>query len=699
MRTHPKVADGRSPQVVHRVLRAFVLVATTSAGYHAVHAVQGGGIEITVSGTPRVPPAELEVTCEANRPLEDPITEISGEHIAQSADHAHPALRVSMRPARESERARPGGPTTYRYRVVVGGLEASHRYRYRCGAGSAWSEWQAYETIHAAETYPPSSRPDRVMLTWNGDPATTQSVTWRTDETVAAAVAEIAPAGTGVEFTMNAQRFAAKSDALETPEHGVVRYHSVTFSGLVPDTLYAYRLGEQGGLWSEWVQFRTASSEPAPFAFLYFGDAQEAGRVHFSRVIRQAALDAPDARFMVHAGDLVNRGEYDYEWGDWHSAGSWLNGMIPSIPVVGNHEMTWRQWEETGIRDITPHWRRQFTLPEHGPESLTEEVYYVDFQGVRIIALNSTDADSDNTTIDANDPNFQERQVRLQAAWLEKVLQDNPNRWTILTMHHQVFSLRARERKRILAHWKPLIDKYKVDLVLQGHEHSYGRMRVAPGTMAPIGVVKDAARGSRLFSAQSGTVYVTSVAGPKMYALEDTVVDIVPKAGEGLQLYQVIRVDGDRIRYESKTADGRVYDKFELVKQGVGNPNLLVEGNVDMAAAIGQPVAPADPSTFVVLPVSQLQKLVGEYGWLHESWPVRYVITRQGGQLYFGSDDGVATPIFPVSPDEFVGDNQGRPLRVKFLLDSVGEPLRLSFASGRSPVSVADRIGKRAAAR
>jgi acid phosphatase type 7 len=49
---------------------------------------------------------------------------------------------------------------------------------------------------------------------------------------------------------------------------------------------------------------------------------------HFSRTLRQAALDRPDARLMVHAGDLVNQrfGNLDDEWGEWFDAGGGSTG-------------------------------------------------------------------------------------------------------------------------------------------------------------------------------------------------------------------------------------------------------------------------------------------------------------------------------------------------------------------------------------
>ena len=40
----------------------------------------------------------------------------------------------------------------------------------------------------------PSKDPDRIILTFHGDPSTSRAVTWRTDKTVTKAVAQIAEA-------------------------------------------------------------------------------------------------------------------------------------------------------------------------------------------------------------------------------------------------------------------------------------------------------------------------------------------------------------------------------------------------------------------------------------------------------------------------------------------------------------------------
>src|SRR5690606_28722321 len=92
------------------------------------------------------------------------------------------------------------------------------------------------------------------------------------------------------------------------------------------------------------------------------------------------------------------------------------------------------------------------------PEGLEETTYYVDYQGVRVISLDSN----------------KERQA--QIPWLRKVLGDNPNRWTIITFHHPVFSpARDRDNRELRELWKPVFDEFKVDLVLTGHDHTYAR--------------------------------------------------------------------------------------------------------------------------------------------------------------------------------------------------------------------------------
>ena len=385
----------------------------------------------------------------------------------------------------------------------------------------------------------PSPAPDRVILTFAGDPRTMMGVTWRTDASVPHALAEIAPASAGPDFVKSLKRVEARTEPL-TYAGGTAHFHSLVFEGLEPGTLYAYRVGD-GANFSEFFQFRTEGAEAEPFTFLYFGDAQNEIKSLWSRVIRQAAIDASKSAFFVHAGDLVNRHTNDHEWGEWFGAGGWLNGMIPSIPTPGNHEYN---RDEDGRPQLSPHWAKQFTLPTNGPESLAESAYYVDYQNARIISLNSNE------------------QITEQAEWLESVLKDeNRPLWTILTFHHPIYSAsKGRDNAALREAWQPILDRYKVDLVLQGHDHSYARSGPRLYDNVPTGqqVRRDVA----------GTVYVVSVSGPKMYNLDEE--PWMLRSAENTQLYQIIKVDGDRLDFQARTATGALYDAFVLRKLARG---------------------------------------------------------------------------------------------------------------------------------
>jgi hypothetical protein len=381
-----------------------------------------------------------------------------------------------------------------------------------------------------ARKYPPSPYPDRIILTWSGDPATTQSVTWRTDPTVTVSYALITEARPSGDFDEGAARLEAKTSPLET-HMGLAHYHSVNFTRLRPGTLYAYRVGSDEG-WSEWFQFRTAKNEPESFSFVYLGDAQNGIRSHWARAVRQAYSDAPGARFMVHGGDLVTAGYRDPLWGEWFEAAGWIPAMLPSIPTVGNHEY----YGGKEGAPLTPIWSAQFALPANGVPGLEDQTYYIDYQGVRLISLNSN-----------------ERQEE-QAWWLAKVLENNSNRWTVVTFHHTVFTcVEGRDKEEVRRFWKPVLDQYGVDLVLTGHDHVYARGRGESST---------------------GPVYIVSVSGPKMYDL--TADRWMDRAGENTQLYQVITVTPDTLHYRSTTVTGDLYDAFDLVKQEDA-PNLLIE--------------------------------------------------------------------------------------------------------------------------
>lgn len=403
--------------------------------------------------------------------------------------------------------------------------------------------------VENVEVYAPTPIPDRIVLTWAADPTNSQCVTWRTSVEVNTAYAEIAVATSGPEFSKIATRVDAESVALKT-DLSTAHFHSVHFRDLSPGTKYVYRVGD-GVNWSEWFQFKTAKVEQEPFSFIYFGDAQNDIRSMWSRVIREAYSDAPKAKFLLHAGDLINTAQSDSEWGEWFTAGAWLNATIPNVPVVGNHEMH-KGPENT--RTVTHHWRPQFALPNQAPRGLEETCYTFVYQNARFVVLNSN------------------MMLEEQAQWLDRTLSENTSPWVICSFHHPVFSTaKDRDNAQLRSLWKPILDKYNVDLVLQGHDHTYGRSGIETPQAetienVPVGVTH---RDNHV-----GTIYVVSVSGPKMYNINQK--PFMVRVAEDTQLYQVIHIDKDKLRFESRTATGELYDAFELLK-GPGRPNDLIE--------------------------------------------------------------------------------------------------------------------------
>jgi len=400
-----------------------------------------------------------------------------------------------------------------------------------------------------------SPDPDRIFLTFHGDPATRRAVTWRTDAGVKRAVAEIAVALGEPGFDQTAKRVEAKtetvdlSEALDTTQ-GEVLYHSAIFENLQPGTLHAYRVGDGDQRWPEWIQFRTASKEPKSFSFVYFGDAQNDVLSRWSRIIRMAHQTAPDAAFALHAGDLIHWADADTEWAEWFKAGGYLHSQWTGIPVTGNHE-----YKSKGVKSML--WRPQFTLPVESslPEALHKTAYTVDYQGVRIIALNSNE------------------KVSEQAAYLDAQLKEPGYRWSVVTFHHPIFSPSGRNNydEQDRQGWKALFAKHNVDFVLQGHDHPYVRGQV------PV-IDKDGAPGSGF------TIHVTSVSGPKQYEIKKGQLESYESEGYttqrkalNTQFFQVIEIDGDRASYKAYTAAGALYAAAVIEKNHATGEKKIIQ--------------------------------------------------------------------------------------------------------------------------
>ena len=314
----------------------------------------------------------------------------------------------------------------------------------------------ANEYHRAAVDPAPSQIPDRIVLNWSGDPTTTASITWRTDTSITQAEGQIAEANASANFTTWARSENARTEKWKRNRR-VAHFHSVTFKSLKPNTLYAYRVGS-GDIWSSWYQFRTASAEPDAF-YLYLPwrctkqPAVPLGTHHSNCCARRTPCRfyhpcrRPRQLFPTS----------DSDWHEWFESGDWIHAKIPSIPTPGNHEYSnYQDAEQTSsICSMASafHPARKWAQRALRKPPITQTI-----KDARIISLNSNERHKE------------------QAPWLEQVLENNPNKWTFVTFHHPVYSASSgRANKDLHEAWKPIFDKYAVDLVLQGHNHTYAR--------------------------------------------------------------------------------------------------------------------------------------------------------------------------------------------------------------------------------
>lgn len=409
--------------------------------------------------------------------------------------------------------------------------------------GSAAAAEGSAKARAPAEPIISGGKPQRLIVNPTEDPSRGFAVTWRMEAGAGKGLVEYAEATPGPAFEDAVSTVMAASEVIQyVPRNGApvsATAHSAVIDGLKPETLYVYRVGD-GRTFSAWRQIRTAASTAKPFTFLYFGDVQNEVESHGSRVMRMARRLAPDAALALYAGDLINRSDADREWAEWFDMAPDLHAELLTLPSPGNHEYG---PPVDGRPDLAPQWRQQFTLPRNGPAgvpALAETVYQVDYQGVRFLSL-----DADAIT---DFPNLAAATMQ----WLESRLTDNPNLWTVVFLHYPIYSTaKGRDNAELRATLEPVLQKHRVDLVLQGHDHTYARGR------------------------KGGPVYVVSVAGPKQYVGGER--GWASRKATGVQLFQAINVAGGELTYKAYAATGALYDAFRLSKSTRGKPARLTD--------------------------------------------------------------------------------------------------------------------------
>lgn len=379
--------------------------------------------------------------------------------------------------------------------------------------------------------YPATNRPDQVVLTWSEDPKTTQTIQWRTSRQIRHGMVKYQAKARFNRFNpaplttahADTQRLATPN-VLNDPESN---RHTVTLTGLQPDTTYVYSVGNGGENWSELAEFTTAPDRIKPFSFIYMGDAQN-GLDRWGTLARNAFRERPDAAFYIMAGDLVNRGNDRDDWDSFFANAATIFDRRQLVPAIGNHE------NQGGHPTL---YLQNFTLPTNGPAKIeSERAYAYEYSNALFVILDTNLAPADQTE------------------WLEKTLSESTATWKFAIYHHPAYSSAPRrDNQDIRKYWLPLFDKYHVDLALQGHDHAYLRTYPMFGD-------------KKVDSPSKGTVYIVSVSGTKMYDQDPR--EYTEFGMTNVATYQVldIQISGDRLVYRAYDIDGEKRDEIIIEK-------------------------------------------------------------------------------------------------------------------------------------
>lgn len=360
--------------------------------------------------------------------------------------------------------------------------------------------------------------PDQIVLSWTGDPATTQTVSWHGD-TSYEGMAEC-----------NGREYIAHRTEVRAGEY--YRY-SAEITDLQGGKTYEYRVGD-GRKWSEKHTFTTEKT--GDFNFLYMGDIQyelmNRDYAKWGQLADLAYKKNPLTAFVIMGGDMVeNNGALD-EFGSVLTNGQSLFGSVSMMPTPGNHETS-----------VTPStYKKIFSLPLNGTKETREEVYSFDYGNCHIVSLNSSlflperIADMGKTKWESIMEDVHK--------WLEKDLANSAAKWKIVVMHHPPYPVAEDDEiyGKIRNDWVPILEKNGVDLVFCGHQHVYMRTK-------PI-------NGITYIMARSGEKY------SQYYQQGDPIPDYVAKLKE-VNSFEVVSVKNNSLTVVAYDAKGQRIDTWK----------------------------------------------------------------------------------------------------------------------------------------
>lgn len=173
--------------------------------------------------------------------------------------------------------------------------------------------------------------------------------------------------------------------------------------------------------------------------------------------------------------------EYQMRFFDYYQTERLMKQTV-IFPAPGNHDYTPTP-NNYRIEDPLIAYFNIFSVPTKGEAggipSNSKAYYSYNYANIHFVSLDSYGKESADRSMFSKESG--------QMKWLEEDLKANKQKWTIVYWHHPPYSMGSHnsdtenDLKTIREGVVPILEKYKVDLVLNGHSHTYERSQMIKG--------------------------------------------------------------------------------------------------------------------------------------------------------------------------------------------------------------------------
>ncbi|UCE39290.1 MAG: metallophosphoesterase [Thermoplasmata archaeon] len=387
---------------------------------------------------------------------------------------------------------------------------------------------------------PPPQPPEQIHIATTGD-TTEMVVTWVTRGSTPNSTVEYGTSSGLYDYSTHG------SNHTYTDGGWVGQIHDVVLTGLLPDTEYFYRVGDESLGWSSEFNFTTPPDYHKNVSFAAYADHGQSSNAQATtaNIIADSSID-----LIVHAGDLSYANGNQPEWDIWFNQIEENVARKPYMIVAGNHEL---------VYDINATLAR-FNMPYLQSGSDSEFYYSFNYSMIHFVAICS-DVDY---SIGSEQYNWLVDD--LAAADSDRVVHP----WIIAFSHRPMYSSNTQHGSDLSfrSDIEPLLDLYSVDLAIWGHDHAYERTyptyQEIPSDTDP-----------RLYISPIDTIHmVAGMGGAQLYTGWNNPQPDWSTYREADWGYVRVTVDTDGNLHSEfiRNVDGKVRDEFWIVKEGVIPP-------------------------------------------------------------------------------------------------------------------------------